>query len=65
MGFFFSKTRQVDFLSPFYYKRDSKYTLYMGGYIDCNKKKHDVPHGFYQSPLCVSLKKTVTVIQTT
>lgn len=38
-GFFFSKTRQVDFLSPFYYKRDSKYTLYMGGYIDCNKKK--------------------------
>lgn len=43
MGFFFSKTRQVDFLSPFYYKRDSKYTLYMGGYIDCNKKKTMMP----------------------
>lgn len=58
MGFFFLKTRQVDFLSPFYYKRDSKYTLYMGGYIDCNKKKnYDAPQGFYQSPLCVSLKK--------
>lgn len=64
MGFFFKNTASRLFI-PNLFLNVIQSTLYMGGYIDCNKKNHDVPHGFYQSPLCVSLKKTVTVIQTT
>lgn len=64
MGFFFQKHGKSTFY-PHFIINVIQRTLYMGGYIDCNKKNHDVPHGFYQSPLCVSLKKTVTVIQTT
>lgn len=39
MGFFFQKHGKSTFYPHFINKRDSKYTLYMGGYIDCNKKK--------------------------
>lgn len=53
MGVFFQKHGKSTFY-PHFIINVLQSTLYMGEYIDCNKKNHDVPHGFYQSPLYVS-----------